>query len=78
MASGERQIVFGGTWSLSDIKDRAVAVRVGWIGAEFFSPAALEQFEFGQEVAIALAFVIGFCVIRLLPKIEDALMSRIK
>ena len=65
-------------WNFSAIKDIAVAVAVGWIAAEFFIPAAMAHFEFGPEVAIAGAFVIGYCGIRLLPKIEAALMSKIK
>ena len=65
-------------WNLSAIKDIVIAVVVGWIAAEFFIPAAMAHFKFGPEVALALAFVIGYCGIRLLPKIEDALMSRIK
>ena len=55
-----------------------IAVIVGWIAAEFFIPAAMSHFKFGPEVALALAFVIGYCGIRLLPKIEDALMNRVK
>ena len=65
-------------WNFSAVKDIVIAVLVGWIAAEFFIPALMAHFKFGPEVAIALAFVIGFCGIRLLPKIEDALMSRIK
>jgi len=65
-------------WNLSAIKDIVIAVIVGWIAAEFFIPAAMAHWKFQPEIAIALAFVIGFCGIRLLPKIEDALMSRIK
>ena len=65
-------------WNLLAIKDIAVAVAVGWIAAEFFIPAAMAHFEFGPEVAIAVAFIIGYCGIRLLPKIEGALMSRVK
>ena len=65
-------------WDMSALKDIGIAVIVGWIAAEFFIPAAMSHFRFGPEVAIAGAFVIGFCGIRLLPKIEAALMSKIK
>lgn len=65
-------------WDMSALKDIGIAVIVGWIAAEFFIPAAMAYFKFGPEIAIALAFVIGFCGIRLLPKIEDALMNKIK
>ena len=60
------------------LKDIAIAVVVGWIAAEFFIPAAMSYFKFNDQVAIALAFVIGYCGIRLLPKVEEALMRRIK
>jgi hypothetical protein len=65
-------------WNLGGLKDVAVAVVVGWIAAEFFIPAAMSYFKFNDQVAIALAFVIGYCGIRLLPKVEEALMRRIK
>jgi len=35
-------------------------------------------FKFNDQVAIGLAFVVGYCGIRLLPKLEEALMNRIK
>jgi hypothetical protein len=65
-------------WTLGALKDIAVAVVVGWIAAEFFIPAAMAHFQFSDEIAIALAFVIGYCGIRLLPKVEEAFMNRIK
>jgi len=68
----------GRKWNLSGLKDIAVAVVVGWTAAEFFIPAAMSYFKFNDQIAIALAFVIGYCGIRLLPKVEEALMRRIK
>jgi hypothetical protein len=65
-------------WNLGALKDIAIAVVVGWIAAEFFIPAAMAYFQFTDQVAIALAFVVGYCGIRLLPRVEAALMSRIK
>ena len=65
-------------WNLGALKDIAIAIIVGWIAAEFFIPAAMAYFQFSDQVAIALAFVIGYCGIRLLPKVEEALMRRIK
>tara|TARA_R100001463_G_scaffold125484_1_gene182951 strand:+ start:1167 stop:1457 length:291 start_codon:yes stop_codon:yes gene_type:complete len=77
-AGGLANVLTQKKWNLSAIKDIVIAVVVGWICAEFFIPAAMAHFQFGPEAAIALAFIIGYCGIRLLPKIEDALMSRIK
>ena len=65
-------------WNLGALKDIAIAIIVGWIAAEFFIPAAMAYFQFSDQIAIALAFVIGYCGIRLLPKVEEALMRRIK
>tara|TARA_Y100001938_G_scaffold138422_1_gene203892 strand:- start:13214 stop:13504 length:291 start_codon:yes stop_codon:yes gene_type:complete len=65
-------------WNLGAIKDILIAIIVGWIAAEFLIPAAMSHFKFNDQVAIGLAFVIGYCGIRLLPKIEEALMNRIK
>ena len=37
----------------------------------------MKQFEFGPEVALAIAFLIGYSGIRLLPKLEQQLFKRI-
>ena len=58
-------------------KNLVVAAIVGWIAAEFFIPALMEQFEFGVYTALAIAFFIGYCGIRLLPKLEQTLFKRI-
>jgi len=65
-------------WNLGALKDIAIAIVVGWIAAEFFIPAAMAYFEFNDQIALTVAFVIGYCGIRLLPKVEEALMRRIK
>lgn len=59
------------------VKDIGIAIVVGWISAEFLIPAAMAYFEFGPEVALALAFLIGYAGIRVLPKLEEVLMSKI-
>ena len=59
------------------VKDIGIAVVVGWISAEFLIPAAMAYFEFGPEIALALAFLIGYAGIRILPKLEEVLMSKI-
>ena len=64
-------------WGWSAVKDIGIAVIVGWISAEFLIPAAKSYFEFGPEIALALAFIIGYAGIRVLPKLEELLMSKI-
>ena len=59
------------------VKDIGIAIVVGWISAEFLIPAAMAYFEFGPEVALALAFLIGYAGVRVLPKLEEVLMSKI-
>ena len=62
---------------LWEAKNLAIAAVVGWIAAEFFIPALMEQFEFGVYTALAIAFFIGYCGIRLLPKLEQTIFKRI-
>ena len=60
-----------------EAKNLAVAAIVGFFAAEFFIPALMEQFEFGVYTALAIAFVIGYSGIRLLPRLEQQLFKRI-
>lgn len=60
-----------------EAKNLAVAAIVGWFAAEFFIPALMESFEFGPYTALAIAFVIGYSGIRLLPRLEQQLFKRI-
>ena len=60
-----------------EIKNLAIAAVVGWIAAEFFIPALMEQFEFGPYTALAIAFFIGYCGIRLLPHLEKKVFKRL-
>ena len=62
---------------LWEIKNLAIAAIVGWIAAEFFIPALMEQFEFGPMTAIAIAFFIGYTGIRLLPYLERKFFSKL-
>lgn len=59
-------------------RDLALAILVGWAAAEFFIPPIMKHFQFDQTVGPALAFIIGFCGIRLLPVIEQAITSKVK
>ena len=61
----------------SEAKNLAVAAIVGWVAAEFFIPMLMEQFEFGPYTALAIAFLIGYSGIRLLPKIEQKVFKKL-
>ena len=54
------------TWLgwIKEAKNLAIAAIVGWIAAEFFIPALMEQFGFGVYTALAIAFFIGYSGIR--------------
>ena len=59
-------------------RDLALAVLVGWAAAEFFIPPVMKHWELDITWGPAIAFVIGFCGIRLLPVLEQALTNRVK
>ena len=60
-----------------EAKNLAVAASAGWIAAEFFIPMLMEQFEFGVYTALAIAFLIGYSGIRLLPHLEKKVFKKI-
>ena len=60
-----------------EAKNLAVAAAVGWIAADFFIPMLMEQFEFGVYTALALAFIIGYSGIRLLPRLEKKVFKKL-
>ena len=62
---------------LTEAKNLALAVVVGWVAAEFAIPALMEQFEFGPYTALGIAFLIGYSGIRLLPHLEKRLFRKI-
>ena len=57
-------------FNLDGLKDILVAVIVGWIAAEFFIPPIMKHW--GLEIiwGPAIAFVIGYSGLRLLPVLE--------
>ena len=67
------------TWTgwATEAKNLALAAVTGWIAAEFFIPALMEQFEFGVYTALAIAFFIGYIGIRLLPPLEKQFFSKL-
>ena len=60
-----------------EAKNLAVAAIVGWLAAEFFIPMLMEQFEFGVYTALAIAFLIGYSGIRLLPHLEKKVLKKL-
>ena len=62
---------------VTEAKNLGLAVAVGWIAAEFAIPALMEQFEFGVYTALAIAFMIGYSGIRLLPHLEKRIVKKV-
>jgi predicted membrane channel-forming protein YqfA (hemolysin III family) len=58
--------------------DLVVAVFVGWVAAELFIPPIMQHFELAVVWGPAIAFVIGYCGIRLLPVLEGRLKRMIE
>ena len=58
-------------------KDLGLACLVGWIAAEFFLPPVMMHFELEMVWGPAMAFIIGYCGIRILPTIEERLKNLI-
>jgi len=67
------------TWTgwKSELKNVALAAGTGWIAAEFAIPALMEQFEFGVYTALAIAFLIGYMGIRVLPHLEAKIVKKL-
>ena len=59
-------------------RDLLLAIFVGWVAAEFFIPPVMKHWELDMTWGPAIAFVIGFCGIRLLPVLEEAITNRVK
>ena len=60
-----------------EAKNLLIAAVVGWLAAEFFIPALMEWFEFGVYTALAIAFIIGYSGIRLLPRLEKKVFNKL-
>ena len=59
-------------------RDPLLAIFVGWVAAEFFIPPVMKHWELDVTWGPAIAFVIGFCGIRLLPVLEAAITNKVK
>jgi len=57
-------------YNFDGLKDILVAIIVGWIAAEFFIPAIMKHWVLEVVWGPAIAFMIGYSGIRLLPVIE--------
>ena len=60
-----------------ELKNLALAAAAGWIAAEFFIPALMEWMEFGPMTALAIAFLVGYSGIRLLPHLERKITRKL-
>ena len=59
------------------LKDILLAVIVGWIAAEWFIPPIMKHWALDMTWGPAIAFMIGYCGIRLLPKAEEIIAARL-
>lgn len=64
-------------FSWMGVKDIGLAILVGWIAAEFFIPPIMKHFSLDMLWGPAIAFLIGYCGIRLLPKAEEIITKRL-
>ena len=60
------------------VRDILLSVIIGWIAAEFFIPPIMKHWMLDVTWGPAIAFLIGFCGIRLLPVIEQTITSKVK
>ena len=58
-------------------RDLALACLVGWVAAEFFIPPIMTHFELNMIWGPAIAFLLGYCGIRLLPIVEERIKNLI-
>ena len=59
------------------LKDILIAIIVGWIAAEWFIPPIIKHWSLDMTWGPAIAFMIGYCGIRLLPKVEEIVTARL-
>ena len=65
-------------FNLMALKDIGLALVVGWIAAEFFIRPIMKHWALDMTWGPAIAFVIGYCGIRLLPILEEAIANKVK
>ena len=69
-AGGATNALTKRAFNLDGLKDVVVAIIVGWIAAEFFIPAIMKHWGLEMIWGPAIAFVIGYSGLRLLPLLE--------
>ena len=74
---GATNVLTNKKWNWGGAKDIALAIIVGWISAEFFIPPIMKHFALDMLWGPAIAFLIGYCGIRLLPKAEEIITKRL-
>ena len=77
-ASGAGGICNAAMRRKTPVRDILTSVIIGWVAAEFFIPALMAHFEFGVEVALAIAFICGYSGVRMMQKIEGTIFDKIK
>ena len=70
---GLTNVLYKKKFNWAAIKDVAIALLVGWIAAEFFIPPIMKHWALDMSWGPAMAFIIGYCGIRLLPVVEERL-----
>jgi len=78
IASGCGGLTNGAVQKKISWKDLFLACNVGWIAAEFFIPPVMKHFMLDMVWGPAIAFLLGYCGIRLLPLAEERLGNIIK
>mgnify|MGYP003145235559 FL=1 len=64
-------------FNLYALKDVGLALIVGWIAAEFFIPPVMKHWALDMIWGPAIAFLIGYMGIRLLPMAEEIITKRL-
>jgi len=75
---GAANVLTNKKFSWGGAKDILLAVIVGWIAAEFFIPPIMKHFVLDILWGPAIAFVIGYSGIRLLPLLEERARGIVK
>ena len=75
---GVANVLTNKQWDWTGIRDILLSVVVGWIAAEFFIPPIMKHFVLDIFWGPAIAFVVGYCGIRLLPLVEERAKKFVK
>ena len=67
---GAANVLTKRSFNLDGLKDIVIAIIVGWIAAEFFIPPIMKHWGLAMIWGPAIAFMVGYSGIRLLPILE--------